>query len=210
VKTLAKLAVCVALLGLSGCILLLLDEDALYEETFSGQNTAWTLGSTATHDTWIDGGAYHIETKAAVTAVGYNQVEGPFGNAQADVDIQHVRGVDAKCAGGLVLRAQDGLNFLAFLVSPAGTFSIRKWVGGTSTQILGYTSSPAVVQGVATNHLTAVCSGSSFRFFVNGTEVAMVTDTSFATGRIGVIVIAYDAASPTHMAFDNLVVQDVP
>lgn len=209
-KTLAKLALCVALLGLSGCILLLLEDDALYEETFSLQSTAWTLGSTATSDKWIDGGVYHIETKTAVRAIGYNQVEGPFGDVQVDVDIQHVRGPDTKSAGGLALRFQDGANYLAFLVAPAGSFSIQKSVGGQVTQILGFTNSPAVAQGVATNHLTVVCSGSSFRFFVNAIEVAMVTDTSFATGRVGVIVIAYDAASPTHMAFDNLVVQDAP
>ncbi|MEW5826264.1 MAG: hypothetical protein AB1778_05475 [Candidatus Bipolaricaulota bacterium] len=208
-KRLARFGLAVVLLGLSGCMLLFLSDSVLYEETFTAQNTAWILGSSETSEKWIADGLYHVAAKAAVISVGYNQVEGPFGDVQVDLDVDHVQGVPGNSAGGLALRVQDGKSFIAFVIAPSGTFSVQKLVSGTVTRILNYTGSPAIVQGVARNHLTVVCRGTTYRFLVNGTELAMITDSSFASGRVGAVVISYDASTPAVMTFDNLLVQEV-
>jgi hypothetical protein len=52
-----------------------------------------------------------------------------------------------------------------------------------------------------------IAQGSSLSFLVNRTEVAMLTDTSLASGRVGMIAKAFNADVDVLEAFDNLVVQ---
>lgn len=207
-RRLCWLAVAVLTLSLSGCILFLVVDDVLYEETFDEvAQSPWPRTSTESFDRWIDGGKYHILVKEAVYAYALNLTEGPFDDVQIDLDVDHVLGASGVAAGGLLFRALDYMNSYAFLVSPAGTFSVVKWVAGTRTTLLAWAASPAILKDAARNHLTVLAQGTSLSFWVNGTQVAMLTDASFSTGRVGVVVAAYDANVDVLQAVDNLVVQ---
>lgn len=206
-----KLACVVAaalLLVLSGCILFLAGEEVLYEETFSAPAAGvWTLGSTEAADKWIDNGKYYMLVKSNVYSFGYNQVDGPFTDVQIDLDVNHILGTPNLSGSGIIFRVTDFSNLYAFVVSPTGTFTVLKWVGGTRTTLLSWADSTAIRQGVAGNHLTVIAKGASLSFFINGTEVAMLTDASLPTGRVGVVALALDAEVDVLEGFDNLVVQ---
>ena len=145
--------------------------------------------------------------KTDVFTVSFNQLEGPFGNVQIDVDVDHILGTPTLAGGGLIFRVTDFNNLYAFLVSPAGTFTVMKWVNGTQSTLLAWAESPAVNKGAARNHLTVIAQGSSLSFLVNRTEVAMLMDTSLSSGRAGMIAKAFNADVDVLEAFDNLVVQ---
>jgi hypothetical protein len=209
-RRLACLVLAVLALGLSGCMLFFgSNDEILYEETFTAPPTgAWPLGSFETVDTWMDGGKYYILAMSNVYALGYNHLEGPFGDVQIDVDVDHILGTPTQSGGGLIFRVTDNSNFYAFLVSAAGSFTVMKWVNGTpQSTLLAWADSPAVNKGVARNHLTVIAQGSSLSFLVNRTEVAMLTDTSLSSGRVGVVTKAFDANVDVLQGFDNLVVQ---
>lgn len=207
-KRLAWLVVAALLIGLSGCMFFQVSSEVLYDEDFAdAASGAWYSGSTASSDKWIDNGKYYMLAKTDVFTVSFNQLEGPFGNVQIDVDVDHILGTPTLAGGGLIFRVTDFNNLYAFLVSPAGTFTVMKWVNGTQSTLLAWAESPAVNKGAARNHLTVIAQGSSLSFLVNRTEVAMLTDTSLASGRVGMIAKAFNADVDVLEAFDNLVVQ---
>ncbi|MCX6099038.1 MAG: hypothetical protein NTX69_03385 [Candidatus Bipolaricaulota bacterium] len=208
-RRLACLALAVLALGLSGCMLFFgSNDEILYEETFTTPTTgAWPLGSFDTFARWMDGGKYYMLAMSNVYVTGYNPLEGPFGDVQIDIDVDHILGTPTQSAGGLIFRVTDGSNFYAFLVSAAGSFTVRKWVNGAQSTLLAWAESPAVNKGAARNHLTVIAQGSSLSFLVNRTEVAMLTDNSLSSGTVGVIEMAFDANVDVLQGFDNLVVQ---
>jgi hypothetical protein len=65
----------------------------------------------------------------------------------------------------------------------------------------------AVKQGDATNHLRGDCVGSTLTLYVNGQQVASVTDTSFTSGDIGLTVGTFDDPNAA-VTFDNFVVNE--
>ncbi len=208
-KRLAWVALAGLLICLPGCMLFFgSSEEILYEETFSDATTGdWYVGATATGDKWIDNGKYYALVKDAVFARSLSATAGAFTDVQIDLDVNHILGTFGQAGGGLIFRAADANNLYVFLVSPAGTFTVMKWTLGTQSTLLAWAPSPAVNTGVARNHLTVIAIGPSLSFFVNGTEVAMLTDTAHASGGVGVIAVAYDAEVDVLEGFDNLIVQ---
>jgi len=204
----ASVLVCVVVVFLGGCFLF--NSGILYDETWSDPNTtSWTVGDSEIATKSIDAGRYHVRVKQATTAMYWNDDEGPFGDAQIDLDVKHEAGTDNLSAGGLVFRLSDIDNLYIFQVSSAGTFRVGKWVADAWSLLVAWTASDAINTGVAENHLTVLADGTALTFLINGTEVAEVTDSSFSTGRVGVSVQAFNADVDVEGSFDNLVVREL-
>ncbi len=199
---------CAAVVLLTGCALF--ESGILYEETWSDPNTtAWAVGDGAAAHEWIEAGRYHILVKQDTTMMCWNTEEGPFGDAQFDIDVKHEAGDNGLNAAGLVFRFTDVENTYLFRVGASGTFQVAKWVADAWTALVDWTSSAAVRSGVAENHLTVIADGTSLTFLVNGTQVADITDGSFQVGWVGVAATAYADGANIHESFDNLTVREV-
>lgn len=195
-----------AVVILTGCALF--SSGILYEETWSDSDTtSWTLGDSETATKSIEGGRYHVLVKQDATAMYWNDDEGPFGDAQVDLDVKHEAGTSNLSAGGLVFRLSDINNLYIFQLSAAGTFRVAKWVANAWTSLVAWTASAAIRPGVAENHLTVLADGSSLAFLINSTEVADLTDASFSSGFVGVCVTAFNADVDVEQSFDNLTVR---
>jgi len=199
---------CAALVVLSGCALF--QSGILYEEKWSDPaHTDWTIGESESAKKSIEGGRYHVLVKQNVTAMYSNATEGPFGDAQYDVDVQHVAGTNNLSGAGLLVRLADIDNVYMFEISALGTYRVGKYVANTWTNLVEWAESSSIRQGVAENHLTVIADGASFTFLINGTEVAELTDASFSSGRVGVAVQAFSTDVDVHESFDNLVVREL-
>jgi len=201
-------ALCVAVVFISGCSLF--QSGILFQETWSDPNTtSWWLGVGNAGDAWVEDGQYHILTKRVGTWMYWNNEQGPFGNAQIDIDVKHEAGTDDEAAAGLVFRFQDTGNTYLFLVSVNGYFEVAKWVANDWTTLNKWTTSSAIHAGPASNHLTVIADRTFLTFLVNGTQVADLMDGSFSAGKIGVIVAAYQDGADVVESFDNLTVREV-
>jgi hypothetical protein len=199
---------CVALVLLSGCAMF--QSGILYEEKWSDPaKTDWMIGESELANKWIEGGRYHVLAKQSATLDYSNSIEGPFGNVQYDLDVQHVAGTDNLSGAGLLVRFADVDNSYMFQVSAAGTYRVGKWVTATWTPLVAWAESSAIHKGAAENHLTVIADGASFTFLVNGTQVAELNDTSFSSGRVGVAVTAFSNDVDVHESFDNLIVREL-
>ncbi len=115
---------------------------------------------------------------------------------------------------GLLFRADAAAgDFYLFKVSADGYVWIGRYKGGAEeVTIIGahWFESPAVLRGLdVTNVLRVQAEAGNMIFYVNGQEVGRVTDTTFASGDVGVLVQTLGGGG-VRVLFDNLSVQPLP
>ncbi len=110
---------------------------------------------------------------------------------------------------GVLVRLEDDTHFYAFSISGDGYARVAYYAAGVWT-VLGSDWMPqaAVHQGAATNVLEVEARGTQFTFWVNGEQVAQVTEETLLDGDIGLYAGAFDEAG-VQIAFDNLLMSSV-
>lgn len=111
---------------------------------------------------------------------------GDFQDAQVTVTAaQDVGRTDAYY--GLVFRRVSSGNLYFLDVTSDGAWAVERVVNDKSTFIVPAVKTTALHQGLGkANTLRVRMSGSHFVFFVNGTQIGQVSDTTYASGRVGV------------------------
>ena len=91
-----------------------------------------------------------------------------------------------------------------FEISHDGYYAVEIMDAVENEILVDVTASEAINQGLgAVNRLRVVCDGSEFSFYVNGTLLTELSDTSFSSGSIGLAVGVYDESGMA-FHFDNL------
>jgi hypothetical protein len=179
----------------------------LYSDDFSDPPSGWGV--------WSRGGAkveYHGEgLRIQVNESQYDfwSVAGKnFKDVQVEVDATRLDGPDDNDYG-ILCRYMDKDNFYMLVVTSDGYYGIAKMKNGQYSMIgsdqLQYTGS-AIHDGKTSNHLRADCVGSILRLYANGQILMEAHDTDFASGDVGLLAGAYDAAG-VDLLFDNFVVK---
>ncbi|WP_203914270.1 pectate lyase family protein [Rhizocola hellebori] len=96
---------------------------------------------------------------------------------------------------GVAARAQSMTNFYSLVLVGSGSLQLRRISGGGTSTLAS--AATAVTPGT-TYTLALTVSGSSLAGSVNGTQLVTATDSTFATGRVGLV------ASYTSVSFDNV------
>ncbi len=183
----------------------------LYEERFSqSEGNTWYVGGGTSYRWWIENGKYHYESQAGEWRAVKNPAAGQFQDFQLKVDVEYIAGTENKTAPYIMFRIVDWDNYYRFLISPHGTFSLEKRVGGTWTVLKGWTSHAAIHTGPGTNRIAVLASGSQLTFFVNEQQVFQTTDDSLAGGQIGLGCGSFAGNTTLHIAFDNIEVWSLP
>lgn len=115
---------------------------------------------------------------------------------------------------GLLFRANpDAGDFYLFKVSADGYVWIGRYKDGAEeTTIVGdhWFASPAVLTGLnVTNKLRVQAEAGNLLFYVNEQEVGRVTDNTFRSGDVGILVQSLGGAG-VRVLFDNLSVSPLP
>jgi len=178
----------------------------LFQDNFSDANSGWPSASDADKSAnYSADGRYVIE---AVTA--QQDVWAHPGQSFSDVSVE----VDAvKSSGpenngfGVVCRFVDNDNFYYFMVSSDGYQVIGKYQNGENQYLSAeqMQSTDAINPGTAINHVRGDCQGSTLTLYANGQQLSSVSDTSFTSGDVGLIVGTFDEPN-VGVAFDNFVV----
>jgi pectate lyase len=180
----------------------------LFQDDFSNVNSGWDRSHNEYGSTDYENGGYRIN----VIQVNAFFFANPYKTFQNDVHIE----VDAtKIAGpddnafGVQCRYQDVDNYYFFYISSDGYTGIGIDNAGTKTIISSsdgnLASDSNIIQGAATNHIRADCIGTSLTLYVNGTQIAQATDSTFTGGDVGLIAKTFTVAG-TDILFKNFVV----
>lgn len=179
-----------------------------FEETFDDTGS-WSSGEDAYSSGTVVDGVYRFEVKepdlSRWAAAGQE-----FSNGSYSVEARAVSGpVDN--GFGLLFRADpEAGNFYLFKISADGFVWIGRYRDGAEeTTIIGdhWFASPAVQQGLnVTNRLRVDAEAGNLIFYVNGQEVGRVTDQTYTSGDVGLLVQTLGQGGVV-VEFDNLAVR---
>lgn len=123
----------------------------------------------------------------ALRASCYNA---PFDNFTYQLDVRRMQG-NPDASQGMVFRLSNTGNFYVFAIASSGYYSAFKFDGRNGYEMIPWTTSPAVKQGLKVwNTLKVVCNGPTIEFSVNGTALKTIKDSApYLSGMVGVFAV---------------------
>ena len=183
-------------------------EQVLLQDNFGDSSSGWEIGEYDSGDVGYKDGAYFV-TSTEMETLMWGVANRSFDNVVIEVDATQVSaGPDSNNAYGVACREQgndDGHGYY-LRVSGDGFYSIARAANGEFTALIDWTESDAINQGNATNHIRAICNGSTLELFVNGQRLGSVEDSTFASGDVALTATTYEDVM-TEVHFDNLMVR---
>ncbi len=125
-----------------------------------------------------------------------------FNDLTVQVNISIQRGN----AGGVLFRLNGNGGYL-FEVDNTGRYSIVKssdFTNGNTTALQDWTSATAVKTGTQENTLQLIAKGNMLLFYVNGTFLKSVSDSTFSGGTIGFAASASSTGGAVDVVCSNL------
>ncbi len=184
------------------------NQKALFQDDFSSVNSGWDRATNEYGTTDYADGGYRINIIQTDSFFFANPYKTFQNDVRIEVDATKTGGPDDN-AFGIQCRYQDVDNYYYFYISSDGYTGIGIDKAGTKTIISAsdgnLVSDSNINQGAAMNHLRADCVGSDLTLYVNGTQVASATDSSFTKGDVGLIAKTFSVAG-TDILFDNFFV----
>jgi hypothetical protein len=180
----------------------------LFQDKFTDTSSGWDRSTNDYGVTDYTSGGYHINVIQPNAYAFANPYQTFQNDVRIEVDATKVGGPDDN-AFGVQCRYQDVDNYYYFYISSDGYAGIGIDNAGTKTIISATDGNlhadSSINQGATTNHIRADCIGSTLTLFVNGTQVATATDSTFSGGDVGLVVKTYDTAG-ADILFSNFYV----
>jgi hypothetical protein len=178
----------------------------IFEDGFDSSTSGWEEGEYDIGDVGYRDGVYFvtsIEKASTMWGVAYRS----FDDLVIEVNATQISaGPDNNTAYGVVCREQGNGDGYYLRIAGDGYYSIFRAVDGESEPLVDWTTSTAIRKGQATNHIRAICDGSTLALSVNDQFLAEVEDSTFATGDIALTATTFEDVT-TEVYFDDLVVR---
>ncbi|MCP4544027.1 MAG: protein kinase [Chloroflexi bacterium] len=180
--------------------------NVIFQDDFDNPASGWEIGDYDTGDVGYKDSIYFV-TSTENGKVMWGVTNRSFDNSFIEVDAtQIIAGPESDNAYGVVCRDQGNGDGYYLRVSGDGFYSIAIAQEGEFEALVEWAESSAIQQGNATNHIQAVCNGSTLTMSVNGELLATIEDHTFASGDIALTATTYEDKG-TEVHFDNLVVR---
>jgi hypothetical protein len=121
---------------------------------------------------------------------------------------------DSTTAFGLMCNQQEVHdNFYYFAVTPAGQYAIAKASQGQKDVFLTnedqWATSELIPQEAPSYSVGADCSGNTLTLYVNGQEIASVSDSSYISGRVALFTFSGEESTKTDVSFDDFLIKEL-
>ena len=187
-------------------------DDGSFTDAFDSESPCgWAVFQTESEVVAIDNGAMGIRTTTPGFLAWSNPGES-FSDTTLTVESRQIAGPNNN-AYGPICRYQDEDNFYVFLVSGDGYYAIGKYQSGSADIIYltgeapnHYIQTDVINQGAAPNRIQISCLADQLTLTVNGTQLAQVNDSAFATGDIGLSASLLEAGTLI-VEYDNVIVE---
>lgn len=175
------------------------------QDRFGDPGSGWGSQSQGKFDRGYQDGEYFIEVYEPEWFV-WAYPGRRFDDIVVEVDARLVSG-SRDGHFGLLCRYRAPDDFYYFAVTDDGFYAILRVDDGEPEVLTddGFRSTAAVQTGGATNHIRAICQGEQLSLYVNGREVATVTDDTLRQGDVG-LGVGSGPEGAVRVHFDNIVV----
>jgi hypothetical protein len=124
-------------------------------------------------------------------------------------------GTDSTTAFGIMCHQQStNGNFYYVAMTPAGEYAIAKAVEGQDDLFLTnndqWASSDLIAKDASSYRVGADCGSGTLTLYVDGQQIASVSDASYVNGGIAVFTWSGEEATSTNVSFDDFLMTDLP
>lgn len=147
-----------------------------FQDSLASNSNGWNEDANC----FFGAGGYHIKG-GYICYAPTNTV----GNGTISVDTKQISG-DLTLLHGITLHRASKGNYYSFGIDGNGKWDFYKSVNDQGTEVLSPSTSSAIKTGLnASNTLKVTMSGSTYTFYINGTQVGSTDDSTFTTGDSG-------------------------
>lgn len=159
-----------------------------FYSTFNGSSSGWS----AVSGSWAIGSSAYYQSGGAANLFSSAKYSGTFGDVTFEARMKRT-GTCTGCAQHISIRGVSSPldaskrwnKEYKFAYSNSGSFAIYEVNGATVTTLKAWTATGAVIPN-NWNTLKVIAVGSSLKFYINGTLVWSLSDSTFKTGAVGV------------------------
>lgn len=122
---------------------------------------------------------------------------------------------DPTTAFGIMCHHQGTESTFYYLaITPAGEYAIAKAVAGQKDLFLTnndkWASSDLISKSASSYRVGADCGNGTLSLYVDGQQLASVSDSSYTSGGVGVFTWSGEKATTTNVSFDDFVMTELP
>lgn len=137
-----------------------------------------------------------------------------YQNAHMEVTVLN-NDTDSTTAFGIICNQQEvDDNFYYVAMTPAGEYAIAKAAEGQQDVFLTnndqWASSDLIPQDAASYNVGADCGNGTVTLYVNGQEIASVSDTSYISGGVALFTWSGEEVNSADVSFDDFRMTELP
>lgn len=137
-----------------------------------------------------------------------------YQNTHMEVTVVN-NGSDSTTAFGIMCNQQEvSDNFYYVAMTPAGEYAIAKAAEGQQDVFLTnndqWASSDLIPQEAASYRVGADCGNGTVTLYVNGQEIASVSDTSYVGGGVALFTWSGEEVNSADVSFDDFLMTELP
>jgi len=185
----------------------------LFSDDFSSQQ--WGTGTDADSSVEYADGALQMIVYTRHYFVWSNPNNQDYENVHMEVTVIN-NNTDSTTAFGLMCNQQPDADdsFYYFAITPAGEYAIAKAQAGVKDIFLTnndeFASSSLIAQDASSYRVGVDCGNGTLTLYVDGQQIASVSDSSYTSGGIGVFTWSDVEATSTNVSFDDFEMRELP
>ena len=199
----------------SGCgpISSLLGGGLPLQDDFSSDGSGWGTGTDSENSVEYSNGGLRMQVFIPNYIVSSRPNATDYENIHTEVTVTH-NDTNPTTAFG-VLCNQQGFtaSYYYFVITPAGEYAIIKAAEGQTDIFLtnnGWASSDLITQNADSYRVGADCGDGTLTLYVDENEIASVSESTYTSGRVGLIAWSDVDASSTDVTFDDFLMTELP
>lgn len=187
--------------------------NVLLSDNFSSQQ--WGIGTDADSSVEYAGEALQMIVYTTNYFVWSTPNDQDYQNVHMEVTVMN-NGTDSTTAFGLMCNQQSGADssFYYFAMTPAGQYAIAKAQTGQTDIFLTnndeWATSDAIARNAASYRVGADCGNGTLTLYVDGQQIATVSDSSYSSGGVAVFTWSGEEATNTNVSFDDFLMTQLP
>lgn len=177
-----------------------------YSDDFSNPNSGWSVGSSATSSLAYGQNEFVIKLNKASWMTWSNAGQTNLTNIHIEVTAQKLTNT-GDAAFGIVCNFVDNKNFDYLGFSRTGYYEIAKFVDSMATLLTStnntWVTSDQIQQNSGSYQVGADCGNGTLALYVDGTQIASVTDGTFTKGDVGLFAATSLNVAQAEVHFAN-------
>ena len=180
----------------------------ILEDDFEGDSN-WGIGTDSDSSVEYSNGGLRMQIFTENYFVWSTPDDQDYENAHIEVTVLN-NGTDSTTAFGILCHQQAVTDsFYYFAITPGGEYAIAKAALAQTDVFLTnndqWAQSDVIAQNAASYRIGADCGNGTLTLYVDGQQIASVSDTSYVNGGVGVLAWSGEEAATADVTFDDFV-----